>query len=80
MAGERDNQIDGTVGPCITEVMEGPRPHSLATGAVVAARAGARWPVATVPLDARLGEVFDTSDALGDIGYVLTWMSHSLLS
>jgi len=80
MAGESDDQIDGAVGPRITEVMEGTNSHGVATGAVATARAGARRPVATVPLDARLREVFDTSDALGDIGYILTWTTHPLLS
>jgi hypothetical protein len=80
MAGECDKQIDGTVGPCITEVMEGTGTHSVAASAVATARAGACWPVATVPLDAWLGEVFDTSDALGDIGYVLTGTTHQMLS
>jgi len=80
MAGESDNQIDGAVGPCITEIMEGTGSHGVATGAVATVRTGARRPVATVSLDARLGEVFDTSDALGDIGYILTWITHPSLS
>jgi hypothetical protein len=80
MAGESDNQINGAVGPSITEVMEGTGSDSIAAGAVATARAGSRRPVATTPLQTRLGEVFDTSDALGDIGYILTWITHSLLS
>src|ERR1700676_4817966 len=66
MAGESDNQINGAVGPSITEVMEGTTAHGIATGAVATARAKSRRPVATAPLDARLGQIFDTSDALGD--------------
>jgi hypothetical protein len=80
MAGESDNQIDGAVGPCITEVMEGTGTHGVATGAVATVRTRARRPVATVSLNARLGEVLDTSDALGDIGYILTWITHPSLS
>jgi hypothetical protein len=76
MAGESDNQINGAVGPSITEVMEDPGAQGIATGAVPTARAGSRRPVATAPLDARLGQVFDTSDALGDIRDILTRTSH----
>jgi hypothetical protein len=47
---------------------------------VATARAKSRRPVATVPLDTRLGQVFDTGDALGDIRDILTWTIHRLLS
>jgi hypothetical protein len=80
MAGDSDYQINGSVGPSITEVMEGTAAHGIATGAVAAARAQSRRPVATVPLNARLGQVFDTSDALGDIREILTWTTHRMLS
>jgi hypothetical protein len=80
MAGENDNQINGAVGPSITKVMEGTGAYGIATGAVPTARAGSPRPVATAPLDARLGQVFDTSDALGDIRYIFSWTSHRLLS
>ena len=80
MAGESDNQIDGAVGPCITEVMEGTNSHGVPAGAVATARARSCRPVAAMPLDTGLGEVFDTSDALRDIGYILTWTTHPLLS
>jgi hypothetical protein len=80
MPRESDNQINGAVGPSITEVMEGPRAHGIAAGAVTTARAGARRPVATAPLNARLGQVFDTRDALGDIRDIFSWTSHRLFS
>jgi hypothetical protein len=80
MAGDSDNQVDGAVGPSITEVMEGTGAHGIATGAVATARAGSRRPVAAAPLDARLGQVFDTSNALGDIRDIFPWASHRLLS
>jgi hypothetical protein len=80
MAGERDHQINGVVGPRITEIMEGAAAHAIATGAVATARATPRWPVATVPLKARLGQLFDTCDAFGDIRDILTWTSHRFLS
>jgi hypothetical protein len=80
MAGDSDNQVDGAVGPSITEVMEGTGAHGRATGAVATARAGSRRPVAAAPLDARLGQVFDTSNALGDIRDIFPWASHRLLS
>jgi hypothetical protein len=80
MAGDSDNQVDGAVGPSITEVMEGTGAHGIATGAVATARAGSRRPVAAAPLDARLGQVFDTSNALGDIRDIFHWASHRLLS
>src|SRR5437867_2449042 len=76
MARERDNQVNGAVGPSITEVMEGTGGHSIAAGAVATARAGARRPVATASLEARLGQVFDTSDALADIRDIFSWTSH----
>jgi hypothetical protein len=80
MAREGDHQVNGAVGPSITEVVEGARAHRIAAGAAATARAGSRWPVAPAPLDARLGQVFDTRDALGAVGNVLTWTSHRLLS
>ena len=80
MPREGDNQVNGAVGPSITEVVEGSPAHGIATGAVAAARAGSRWPVATAPLDPRFGQVFDTRDALAAIGDILTWTSHRLLS
>jgi hypothetical protein len=80
MAGDSDNQVEGAVGPSITEVMEGTGAHGIATGAVATARAGSRRPVAAAPLDARLGQVFDTSNALGDIRDIFPWASHRLLS
>jgi len=78
MAGERDHQIDGAFGSRIAEVVEGTRGDGVATGAVVAARAGLRRPVAAAPLDARFGQVFDTSDALGDIRDILPRTRHRL--
>ncbi len=80
MAGESDNQINGTTGPSITEIMEGTTAHGIAPGAMATARAKSRRPVATAPLDARLGQVFNTRDALGDIRDILTWTSHRWLS
>jgi len=80
MARESDNQINGTVGPGIPKVMEGTRTHGKAAGAVATARAGSCRPVATAPFDARLGQVFDTGDALSDIRDILTWTNHRRLS
>lgn len=80
MAGESDHQIDGVTGPGVTEVMHGAGAHDVATGAVGTARAASRGPVAAATLEARLGQVFDTGDTLGDIGDILTWPVHRLLS
>jgi hypothetical protein len=80
MAGESDHQINGAVGPSITEIMEGTAAHGVATGAVATARAKSRRPVAMTPLQARLGQVFNTSDPLGDIRNILTRTSHRRLS
>jgi hypothetical protein len=80
MAREGDNQVNGTVGPSITEVMEGAATDAVATGAMATARAGSRRPVTTAPLDARLGEVFNAGDALGNIRDVFPWTRHRLLS
>lgn len=80
MAGEREHPIDGAVSPGVAFVMQRAGAHGVATGAVATARAESRRPVAAAPRDARLGKVFDTSDALGDIRDVLTWTSHRLLS
>src|SRR5262249_24363396 len=80
MPPERDTQANGGVGPSGPEVVQGARAHRIAAGAVAAARAGPRWPVATAPLDPRLGQVFDTRDALAAVGDILTWTSHRLLS
>jgi hypothetical protein len=80
MTRESDHQVNGTAGSGIAEVMEGPRAHGKAAGAVATARAGPCRPVATAPFDARLGQVFDTGDALGDIRDILTWATHRRLS
>jgi len=80
MARESDHQVNRAVGPSITEVVEGTQAHGIATGAVATARAASRWPVATAPLDPRFGQVFDTRDALGGVGDILTWTSHRPLS
>jgi hypothetical protein len=80
MAREGDQQIDGAIGPCITEVGKGTVTDGVATGPVVAVRAGTRRPVAAVSLNARFGEVFDMSDALGDIRHILTRTTHRLPS
>src|SRR6266446_847934 len=80
MAGERDNQINGVIGPSITEVMQGTGAHGIAAGTVATAWAGPRWPVTTARFKARLGQVFDTSNALGDIRDIFPWTNHRLLS
>jgi len=80
MAGEGDQQIHGALGPSIPEVVEGTGAEAIAAGTVMTARAAACRPVATAPLKARLGQVFDTSDALGDIRDILPWTFHRLLS
>ena len=76
MAGERDDQLNGAVGPRIPEVMEGALAHGIAAGAVAAARARSRRPVAAAPRDARFGQVLNTCDALGDIRDIFPWTSH----
>ncbi len=58
MAGGNDEQIDGAIGPGIAEVMEKTASHGAATGAVTAASARSRRPVATATLEACLGQVF----------------------
>jgi hypothetical protein len=80
MAGESDNQVHGTVGPSIPEVMERAAAHGIAAGAVSTARAGSCWPVAAATIAARFGKVFDTRDALCDIRDILTWTAHRLFS
>jgi hypothetical protein len=80
MAGERDDQIDGTTRAGVAEVVQGAAAHGVATGAVTTAWAGSRRPVAAAPFDAWLGQVFDTGDALADIRDILTGTSHRLLS
>jgi hypothetical protein len=80
MTRKGDNQVNRTVGPSIPEVMEGTRAYGEAAGAVATARAGSGRPVAPAPFEARLGQVFDTGDALGDIRDVLTGTTHRRLS
>src|SRR3954452_6962327 len=80
MPRESDDQVNGAVGPSITEVVQGARAHGVAAGAVLTARAGPRRPVAAAPPDPRLGQVFDTRDALGDVGGILTRTGHGPLS
>jgi hypothetical protein len=80
MAREGDNQVNGAVGPGIPEVVEGTRAHGKAAGAVATARTRSCRPVATAPFDTRLGQVFDTGDALRDIRDVLTWTTHRRIS
>jgi hypothetical protein len=76
MARKGDNQVNGTVGAGIPEIVEGTRAHGEAAGAVATARAEACRPVATAPFDVRLGQVFDAGNALGDIRNVFAWTTH----
>jgi hypothetical protein len=76
MTRESDNHIDGPLRPSIAKVMQGARGDGITTGAVATVRAGSCRPVTAAPLDAWLGQVFDASDALGDIRNILTWTSH----
>jgi hypothetical protein len=80
MARESDNQVNRAISPSITEVVEGTASRGVASGAMATARAGARRAVATAPLNARLGQVFNTRDALGDIRDIFPWTSHRLIS
>ncbi|MBV8894340.1 MAG: hypothetical protein JO266_20590 [Acidobacteria bacterium] len=80
MAGESDNQINGPVRAGIAEVMQSASGNGIAASAVTTARAGSRWPIATAPLDARLGQVFDPGDALGAIRNIFPWSTHWRLS
>ena len=77
MAGERDHHLDGAG---IAEIMEGSRAHRLATGTVATARAASGRPIVAAPFEARLGQVFDTSDALADIRNIFPWTNHHLFS
>jgi hypothetical protein len=56
--------------------MERAAAHGIAAGAVATARAGSCWPVTAATIAARFGKVFDTGDALGDIGNIFTWTAH----
>jgi hypothetical protein len=80
MAGESDNEVDGTVSQGFAEVMQSAGAHDRATGTMGTARAGSCRPAAAVPLETRPGQVFDTSDVLGDLRNRLPWTSHRLLS
>jgi len=80
MARESDDQVNRAVGPSITEVVEGTRAQRIAAGALTTARAAPCGPVAAAPLDPRSGQVFNTRNALGDVGDILTRTSHRLLS
>jgi hypothetical protein len=80
MARESDQQIDGMVSAGIAKVVQGTGAHAVAPGTMATALAGARWPVATMPFDARLGQVFDARDAFGSIRDILPWTSHRQLS
>jgi hypothetical protein len=76
MTRESDHQVNRSVGPSITEVVEGARAHGIAAGAMATLLAASRWPVAAAALDPRFGQVFDMRDALGDIRDILTWAYH----
>jgi hypothetical protein len=80
MTGEGDNQVNGQAGPGITEVVQRAAAHGVATGAMATARARPRRPVTAAPLDAWLGQVLDTREALSDIGDILTRTDHRLFS
>jgi hypothetical protein len=76
MAGERDDQINRAFGPCISQVMEGALAHGVAASAVSTALARSRRPIAAALFDARLGQILNTCDALGDIRDIFPWTSH----
>jgi hypothetical protein len=80
MPRESDTQIDRMVGTSIAKVVQGTGAQAVAPGAMAAAVAGTRPKVATVPFDARLGQVFDTRDAFGSVRNIFPWTGHRLVS
>jgi hypothetical protein len=80
MARERDDQINGSVSPSISKVVEGASAHGIPAGAVATARARACRPIAATPRNARLGQILNTRYALGYIRDVFPWTSHGVNS
>jgi hypothetical protein len=79
MAGERDQQIDGTVGPGIAEVAQGTGRNGIAAGAGGAVRAAAGREVTAPADEARRREVLDAGNAFGAIGDILAGSKHGRL-
>jgi hypothetical protein len=72
----RDNQVSGPIGRQIAQVVQCASERSIAIGQMPAMRT---FPSSVIPRTSHvfgLGQVFNTSDALGDVGQILSWSSH----
>ena len=80
MLGLGDNQIDRAARAEVAQVEQAARAGSVATRAATAEPATASRLVAASTFDARLGEVLNAGNTLGDVGDVLAWTSHGASS
>src|SRR3954451_10358737 len=76
MFGVTDNEVERVAGARVTQVVQGARGNSIASGAEAATGATARGIVAASSFDTGLGKILDAGNALGDVGDVLAWTKH----
>jgi len=76
MLGVADNQIDRATRVEVAQVVQGTRGDGVAARPAAAEPATASRVVTAPAFDARLGKIFDSGNALGDVGDVLAWTSH----
>ena len=77
MLGVGDNKIDRTAQVGVAQVVQSARGDGVAAGAATAQPATASPVIAASTFDTRLGKIFDPGNALGDVGDVFAWTSHS---
>jgi len=76
MPGEGNEEVAGSLGASIGEVVEAACVQCVSASPPATAWAATRGVVAGAPCEPRLGQVFDTSDTFGDVRDILAWPSH----
>ena len=78
MLGVDQDDVAGSAGEGIAQVVEGAAGQAIAVGAVSAARAGPLAIIAALTGDLGLGQIVDTCGALGGVGAVFAGGRHGL--
>src|SRR5262249_47494971 len=76
MLGEGNHQVDGATGAWVAQVVQGAGIDGVASGPETTTRAATGGVVAAAVFAARLGQILDGGNALGDVGGIFAWSEH----
>jgi hypothetical protein len=76
MLGVDQDEIAGSAGEGIAQVVEGAPSRTIAVGAMATAGTGSAPIISAPEADLGLGQILDTADALGGIGSVFAGSRH----